>query len=584
MPEKSANMGLKLFPPPPKEKRHGVPSRKPSARRHAVGSQTPPGSAVERSESPASAADARPSTMGGPQSALGGRSTPQNGNGRQAPQVDRAAPITTPPQAHFGSEIPRSHTSFSEAPTLVRRSSNSSSSSHAEAASRSPQRGEPAIMRSMFPRYNHQIALEHQAYYPTQTSPTHIPSSNINRRSYSPGLGGERSIAGLQSPTPVGLPGQAPGQFPREIRDEKALEPSSNDELKELWKVVNGWKVSSSEGRRFCLRMTSDPEEPTHTLSSAAQPFYTLRLVPTSTSAQMTMLRHDPNKTTRDIGSPKLGSAKPNPGSEVMSTTLEETARRLPPNDGLVALLYPRAASDMVIQLANKSTRADSAQFIAAAERECGRLVWDEDSRKYYLVHPAIPTPFVVSIHSSPAWSRVEYTLEHFELPHNIVRLIRDGSGSGFLEIDTAAASRIDCFYIVDVAICAIMLVAVTEEKTRDFKQFQAPPSTALMSPTSPGQLSLSWPAGRKEKGKERTEKTSQKIFKMEELELDLESQSSVEVKKAKRGEEKVPRCLGLIWMLIKCLVWTVTMSVKALAKIIIFVSRVLTRAEKPTV
>ncbi|PBP25915.1 acetylserotonin methytransferase-like protein [Diplocarpon rosae] len=582
MPEKSLNKGLKLFPPPPKEKTDRNPSRTPSTRRHAVGSQSPPESAVERSESPTFAVDAQPSAMDGQPSALGGRSTTRNGNGRQTPQLDQAFPITTPPPAHFGSDIPRSHTSFSEAPTLVRSHSNSSSSSNAKAANRSPQRGEPAIMRSMFPRYNHQIALEHQAYYPTQTSPTHIPSFSINRKPYSPGLSDERSTAGLQSPMPAGLPGQVPGQCPRGIQDEKILEPSSNDELKEFWKLVNGWRVSSSEGRRFCLRMTSDPEEPTHTLSSATQPFYTLRLVPTSTSAQMTMLRHDPNKTAQGTGSPKIGSAKPHPGSEVMSATLEETARRLPPNDGLVALLYPRAASDMVIELANKSTRADSEQVIAAAERECGRLVWDEDSGKYYLVHPAIPTPFVVSIHSSPAWSRVEYTLEHFELPHNIARLVRDGSGFGSLEVDTAAAARIDSFYIVDVAICAIMLVAITEEKTSNSARFQAPPSIAPVFPGSPGRQSLSWPINSKGKGKDKSEKTSMKIDKMEEFEVDLESRTSVKMKKAKQKDQRVPGCLGLIWMLLKCLVWTITMSVKALAKVIIFISRVLTRTEKP--
>lgn len=267
-----------------------------------------------------------------------------------------------------------------------------------------------------------------------------------------------------------------------------------------------------------------------------------------------------------------------------MSTTLEETARRLPPNDGLVALLYPRAASDMVIELANKSNRAESDQVIAAAERECGRLVWDEDSRKYYLVHPAIPTPFVVSIHSSPAWSTVIYTLEHAELPHNIVRLVRDGSGSGYLEIDTAVAARIDCFYVVDVAICAIMLVAVTEEKTRNVERFEAPPPIAPMSPMSPDQQSSPWTMKGKGKGKEKKEKKSKKEVNMEEFELDLESQNSVKDEKKKQKEEKVPGCLGLIWMLIKCFVWSITMFFKVLAKIIIFISRCLTRSKKSSV
>ena len=88
----------------------------------------------------------------------------------------------------------------------------------------------------------------------------------------------------------------------------------------------------------------------------------------------------------------------------------------------------------MVIDLANKPARGDEAAVTAAAERECGRLVWDEDSKRYYLVHPAISTPFVVSIHSSPAWSRIEYTLDTARTPAESRPPSCDGAGSGFLE------------------------------------------------------------------------------------------------------------------------------------------------------
>ena len=554
---KPVNMGLQLFPPPPKKAK---PSRKPSTRRNAVIPQSPPQSAIDRSESPFG--DGRQSALDGRQSAMGGRSTPQGG--RRTPQLERStpSPITLPPPIHAASEIPRSHTSFSEAPTLVRSNSNSSHNSRQGILNTSPPRSEP-VMHSIFPRYNPDVPLEHQPYYPTQTSPTHIPKTVINRRPYSPSIGDDanRSMLGLQSPAPVGI---APGHFPRGVQDETFIEPSSNDEMKELWKVTNGWRVSASEGRSFNLKMTSSVEEPVHTLSSATQAFYTLRLIPTSTSAQMTMTRQDPNKTVKE-SSPRLGSSKPSTALEVMSSTLEETARRLPPNDGLVALLYPRAASNMVIELANKPNRQDQEQIQEAAERECGRLVWDEDSKRYYLVHPAMATPFHVSIHSSPAWSKVEYTLEHPELPRNVVRLVRDGAGSGYLEIDTGVAAKIDCFYIVDVAICAIMLVAIAEEKTRAAERFDAPPI-----------LSLASPGGKKSRRESKMSKW-EKDPKMEEFEMDLESQSSMREKMGKK-EEKIPGFFGLIWMLIKCFVWTLTMLFKALAKCIIFVSSCLTR------
>ena len=571
---KPVSIGLQLFPPPPKKATN--PSKKSGARRHAVTPQSPPESATERSTSPAFSADGRQSALDGRQSAMGGRSTPKGGRqtpqngGQQTPQTERAkatpSPITVPPPIRSTADLPaRSHTSFSEAPTLVRSNSNSSHNSAKNTPDILPRREEP-VMRSIFPRYNPEVPLEHQPYFPTQTSPKHIPKTVINRRPYSPSISDDtdRMLLGLQSPAPVGF---APGRFPRGLQDEAILEPSSNDEMKELWKVSNGWRVSASEGRSFCLKMTSATEEPVHTLSSATQTFYTLRLVPTSTSAHMTMTKQDPSKPVKDL-SPRLGSSsKSNNGMEVMSTTLEEAARRLPPNDGLVALLYPKAASNMVIEMANKPNRQDQESIQAAAERECGRLVWDEDSKHHYLVHPASGSPFRISIHSSPAWSRVEYTLEHAELPHNLVRLVRDGTGSGFLEVDTAVAAKIDCFYIVDVAICAIMLVAIAEEKVRDVERFEAPPSLAPMRPKSTS--SQKW----------KKESKREQDWKTEEFEMDLESQPSVKEKKDNhKVNDKVPGFFGLVWMLLKCMVWTLTISCKGLAKIIIFISSCLTK------
>ncbi|KAH8813279.1 hypothetical protein F5884DRAFT_332140 [Xylogone sp. PMI_703] len=538
------NVGLQLFPPQPSERQSNNPYRKASLRRDPVTPPQPiPQSDVNRTGSPAPPSEVPDTNIEGHQSAL---------SGRQSAFDERASPIPFPPPAQLGSEIPRSQTSLSDAPTLVRSNSNSSDIRDARKQIQgSPQREEP-IMRSIFPRYNPDLPLEHQKYYPTQASPTHMPKTVISRSPYSPSLGG-RSPAGLQSPLAVG---QSPGRFPSGLHDESILEPSSTEDLKEFWKVACGWKVSASEGRKFCLKMTSASDTPIHTLSSATQPLYTLRLDPTSTSAQMMMSRHDPNKTVRESS-----SSKANQGLEIMSTTLEETARRFPPNDGLVALLYPQAAANVVLDLANKPGRADQAQVIAAAERECGRLVWDEDSKRYYLVHPATSNPFVVTINSSPAWSRVEYVLEHPELPHNLVRLVRDGAGSGYLDVDTGVAAKIDCFYIVDVAICAIMLVALSEEKSQNLERFDAPPS---ITPVSPALI----------KGKRNT--------KIEEMDIDIESQESLKDKKDKSKEkDKVPGCLGLIWMLMKCMFWLATMLFKAVAYTIIGISKCLTRSKK---
>lgn len=540
---KPVNMGLKLFPPPPKAPRKASVSRAAAKTPQFVEPE------AERSGSPAHRPRPRQSSLDGPQSTRDGR----------------VSPIAVPPPAHYG--IDRAPTSFSEAPTLVRSNSNSSQQSATRIGfDTSPPRGEEPIMHSIFPRYNPDIALEHQDYYPTQASPTHIPREIISRRPYSP-----EGRSPLQSPHVLGA---NPGSFPRSISEAPVMEPSNNEEMKDLWKVVNGWRVQQSEARTFCMKMTSATEEPVHTLSSATQPFYTIRLDPTSASAQVSVKRHDPNKGQKRFSTPR-GNSPPrhDSGNEVLHTTLEETARRFPPNDGLVALLYPKAASDRVTELSdNPNPRADIEQVIASAEHECGRLVWDEDSKKYYLVHPAVSTPFVITISRSPAWSKVEYILEHEQSPRNLVRLVRDGAGTGLMEVDTGVAAKIDCYYIMDVAICAVLLVAITEEQKNHVERFEAPPMPA---PTFPG------PKASKSK-KAKDKKDREKSIKVEEFELDLESQDySMKDKKVKTEKtEELPGFFGLIWMLVKCLAWSVTMVMKGVAKVIIAVGKALTRTK----
>lgn len=308
-------------------------------------------------------------------------------------------------------------------------------------------------------------------------------------------------------------------------------------------------KVCPLTDLEIMLISQSDAEEPVYTLSSATYPFYNLRIEPTSTSAHLTLHRQDPSKAKA------LSKTSSSSGFEVLTTTLEETVRRLPPNDGLVALLYPRAAANMVLDLISKP-RADEEAVRSAAERECARLVWDEDSQHYYLVHPCISNPFIVSISSSPAWSRVEYTLEHPGLPINLAKLTRDGHGSGVLEINTGVAAKIDSFYVTDVAICALMIVAITEEKAKNIEHFEAPPAV-IVEAEGKGKISR-----------------GTKSAKIEEMELDLESQTSV-------GKGDLPKAtswsLKLLYMVFKFVVWLLTVSVNAAASIIISISKCLT-------
>ena len=337
----------------------------------------------------------------------------------------------------------------------------------------------------------------------------------------------------------------------------------------------------------YCLKLTQEKDAPVYTLSSATQPFYNVRLDPTSASAYVTVMRHDPNKPFKEVkpdanssssssllsvvaggnngSSSDIPSGKITDGKhwqEAITTMMEEESRKHQPNDGLVALLMPTPAAKVAVD------RPNDHSAVMAAERECARLVWDDDSGSHFLVHPALATPFCVTIERSPAWSRVEYTLEHHESPKHLAKLTRDGTGSGWLELDTGLASKIESYYIVDVAVTALMLVASADEKNQPaaVEGFDAPPIApppqAMLLPGAAGSK-MSSVLGKLSGGKKP---------QMEAFEIDLESQDESLGKsknkkkqtKVKEGLDKLPFVLRapakLARWAFKALIWVLTM------------------------
>ncbi len=452
---------------------------------------------------------------------------------------------------------------------------------------------EDQAVRSIFPQYNPEVPLDRQDYYPTQASPTHIPRGAISRPLYSPSHH-EPMASPLKSP----LRSAGLGRWPNRTQETPVVPPvSSEEDLRGLWKVTNGWKASASEGQTYCLKMAAEPDAPVYTLSSETQPFYSMRLDPTSTSAYVSVFRHDPAKPYKGLPPPNTsvlasgGAAGAKSAvkdwQEVLSTALEEESRKQPPHDGLVALLYPTAAAKMAL------ARPDDHATVALAEHECARLVWDADSGSHFLVHPALAMPFCVTVERNPAWSRTEYTLEHIESPQHLARLTRDGTGLGWLEFDTGIAAKIDSVYLADVAIAALLLVAHADDKFAKLEVFEPPPVLGSGSPR--GSL-LDRAAGggstraslssrmsnrrdsqrdasprRKEK-----EKRIPKRTRMEQFEIDVESQTSEIAKvpmKETDGTEGLPGPVRLLIKLltwtIKCLIWFIKIGFKALGGII---------------
>ncbi|KAG6368046.1 hypothetical protein INS49_002246 [Diaporthe citri] len=522
---------------------------------------------------------------------------PSVGASEPYPIIQRpAAVVTAEPPARCG-------TAFSEAQTLVRANSDRSRNSIAKPPldNRATQYGEgssEAPLRSIFPEYNPNLPLSQQNYYPPQSSPTHpanIPAGAISRRLYSP-TSEERPENPEDTTSPLRSPMSAnSSRTHQQTATRKWPPPRVN--------VANGWKAPASEGRVYTFTVSSERDTPIYTLASkSSQPFYRLKLDPTSASAYVSLSRFDPSKPYKppvppkdggSSGSPRGGSSESVGGEpstkgwqEVLSTTLEEAARHHAPHDGLVALLYPLPAAKLAVD-----SRYTNPAAFATAERECARLVWDDDSGNHFLVHPALAMPFCVTVERNPAWSRTEYTLEHVESPQHLARLTRDGTGTGWLEVDTGIAAKIDAVYLVDVAVAALMLVAHADGEFSRVEVFDPPPPS-LRSESRQGQGEQGQQGGRASRlsrmtprvnSGDKKEKKSGRA-RMEEFELDLESQTSDLKKHSKRrskDEDKMPGCaraiISLLGVIFKCLIWCATVLFKALTGCISLFARCIT-------
>ncbi|KAG9503627.1 hypothetical protein J7337_003578 [Fusarium musae] len=570
--------GFSLFPSPNSSKPPPVSrNQTPKPRRSESRERRAPTPSDRRAPTPSDRRAATPQAMSPEPRPASPRQTPQN----RAHTPIEFEPVQSEPPKPVKVQRPRptvqipgrSDTGFAQGNTLVRSSSDRSRSSIAKPPLGGEAPAQP--LRSIFPAYNPEVPLGQQNYVPTEIQPTQMPRAVISRQTYHETPAGSAPRNPVRSPviSPMSVQ-SAQSSWPH--RNAQQQEPpliptvSSNEQLKNYWKVANGWQASPSEGRVYCMKLAQEKDAPVYSLSSASQPFYNLRIDPTSASAYVTLTRHDPNKpykapkpeassSASSIISGVVGHNSNSSGTKVtdtkhwqeaLTTTLEEESRRHPPNDGLVALLMPTPATKMAIE------RAQDPQSVMLAERECARLVWDEDSSHHFLVHPSLATPFCVTIERSPSWSRVEYTLEHNESPQHLAKLTRDGTGGGWLEIDTGIAAKIESYFIVDVAVTALMLVASADEKNTPAMEVFEPPPPFILTAKQEKRLSK---IGKRDERKKRH---------MESFEIDVESQDeSLGKSKPREKEDKLPFLIRVIVKIVKglfaCFIWILTISFK---------------------
>ncbi|KAI1034618.1 hypothetical protein LB504_004451 [Fusarium proliferatum] len=564
--------GFSLFPSPNSSKPPPVSrNQTPKPRRSESRERRAPTPSDRRAPTPNAATPQAMTPEPRPASPRNGRQTPQN----RAHTPIEFEPVQSEPPKPVKVQRPRptvqipgrSDTGFAQGNTLVRSSSDRSRSSIAKPPLGGETTAQP--LRSIFPAYNPEVPLGQQNYVPTEIQPTQMPRAVISRQTYHETPAGSAPRNPIRSPviSPMSVQ-SAQSSWPH--RNVQQQEPPLIPTLKNYWKVANGWQASPSEGRVYCMKLAQEKDAPVYSLSSTSQPFYNLRIDPTSASAYVTLTRHDPNKpykapkpeassSASSIISGVVGHNSNSSGTKVtdtkhwqeaLTTTLEEESRRHPPNDGLVALLMPTPATKMAIE------RAQDPQSVMLAERECARLVWDEDSSHHFLVHPSLATPFCVTIERSPSWSRVEYTLEHNESPQHLAKLTRDGTGGGWLEIDTGIAAKIESYFIVDVAVTALLLVASADEKNMPAMEVFEPPPPLILTAKQEKRLSK---IGKRDERKKRH---------MESFEIDVESQDeSLGKSKPREKEDKLPFLIRVIVKIVKglfaCFIWILTISFK---------------------
>ncbi|OAL23543.1 hypothetical protein AYO20_10988 [Fonsecaea nubica] len=167
---------------------------------------------------------------------------------------------------------------------------------------------------------------------------------------------------------------------------------STQRELEKLWEASHGTEPASSI-KSFDLEMARTEEATFVFGSHPSLPFYTLQTYDTN---EIAISKTCPSKTN----SSSAGAESP-VTRDVVLCPLEPGPRRLPPNDGLVAFIFPKLAALLAINqsaaLARQHNLAPTdrdeieAQAVRrAAQQEACHLRYNANGGFYELEHPAI--------------------------------------------------------------------------------------------------------------------------------------------------------------------------------------------------
>ncbi|KAL2358705.1 hypothetical protein BJ546DRAFT_1088499 [Cryomyces antarcticus] len=465
-----------------------------------------------RSTTPITVTSAR-SKVDSPVSALSHDQTtsPTYHSGRQyagsvttvPPRPGAISPVSSPERNRAASpEFQDVQSARSGSPTLVRSNSGASNWSPVDSA-------DLPVMRSIFPRYNPNVPLSQQHYAPTQASPTHIPRERISKAPYSPNYERPQSYAVISraAPTPS---------------------LSTTAELAGLWSVASGQRASTvALSYRLKLQHPILPTSPALSKETphssqlligpdAGRPFYTLSYPrrPSSPSQEVLLHRSHPSRlkplpiTSMTISPPPSPPDEPPTKPALIShifpkmaalAALDAASRS--PAASAIARVDPTATSPQAARLAADAVQqADDRDGCQLVYRALGSNAFGMLEGRYELLHPRLGTfGFAISGSvakglDSPAGSgdgAIRLLSPSAALPSSPSGSADTTSSplavldfaAATLTLDGAALQRLPSPYAVDLAVAALLAVAVAESRrttTADSAVvFAAPPSLA---------------------------------------------------------------------------------------------------------
>jgi hypothetical protein len=259
-----------------------------------------------------------------------------------------------------------------------------------------------------------------------------------------------------------------------------------------------------------------------------------------------------------------------------MFLTLQPPSRQLPPCDGLIAEIYPKTAALMAMEDATSiASEAEAANFVRkASENETCRLLWNHEKQKYHLYHPSLNgskgQSFVIHFEGGTAGFDVEDAKGTIRLI-NVVSgetLVALEFGTATLLINTSATAKLESLYIVDVAVTAILLVAIVEGCR--VRASRSASSSALLNDKEDQ-------ASAKTGGKPQTN-SRQKLFDEEEgmaKEIDVEPYKPTFEMESDHGKGKtLPKpaegTLSVLFGTYRFIVWLLGVIVNALAELVV--------------